>query len=194
MQDMNRWILTVVAAIAAIGLAIPVHAQNASQDVGSQTPEQRIEARKQRLQTNLDSAATKRIADRCKGAQTKLAATAEKVAANNGDVLAKYEGYITRVTALEQTLASNNVKSSDLLAQLGTLKQKYETLDSAVANLKIAIDDAKTVNCTENPAGFKAAVDDARAQAKTVKQARVDLRQFVITALKPTLTSLKEVN
>jgi DNA repair exonuclease SbcCD ATPase subunit len=169
---------------------VPVYAQTNSTSV-SQEVFKRIEERKTRLKTKLDSAQTKRLTERCTAAQDKIQQIIDKSVKKNDDAQKTYEAYINRLQELDQKLADNGTKSTELLQEIATLKEKYAALASASSTFQNALSDGKTLDCKKDPTAFKAAVDDARSQAEIIKKTRQDLWQYVHQKVIPTLETLK---
>lgn len=151
----------------------------------------RTEERKTRLKIKLDAAATQRLSGKCIAAQAKLKVVAAKLRETNDKYLPKYDEFIQKAEKLELSLSEDGVKSSELLGQIGEAKTKYDTVKTTAAKLQTSLDDASNMDCKADPAGFKAAVDDARVEAKLLTDAKQDLTKFARTNIKTTLQAIK---
>jgi hypothetical protein len=198
---MKRYAFILAGAFVAIAFVGSANAQTDPQQTTT-TPttttmpteevKKRIEERKARVKPQLNTAAKQRIAARCKGAQGKLQGFTTKVTESNKQALERYGAYITKVETLEQTLADNGTKSTELLSQIAETKAKYETYKQAVDSAKQSASDASAIDCAKDPEGFKAALEDARSQATKIRESRIDLKQYIQKTLRATLQSLKE--
>jgi hypothetical protein len=185
---MKRVVL--LAAISALALfpAANVYAQAANQ---SSELKARTEERKARLKTKLDTATSQKIAGRCVAAQAKLKVVSAKLRETNDKYLPKYDEFIKKVETAEFELSNTGIKSSELLNQIGEAKKKYEAVKASAEKLQTSVDDASELDCKADPVGFKAAVDDARAEAKLLTEAKQELTKYARTTLKTTLQGVK---
>jgi chromosome segregation ATPase len=152
----------------------------------------RVNERKTRLKTKLDERQADRLKQRCAPAQQKLTAVLERFNNSNQPYSAKYESYLARLAKLQTKLKENNIDTTTLDQQIAEYSNKYQALKDATEKFKQSVNDAKQVDCVSDPDGFKAALDDARAEAQAVRQVRADLQTYAKETIKPSLHSLKE--
>jgi hypothetical protein len=153
--------------------------------------EQRIEERKDRLKTRLDSNQFKRLTLRCGGAQGKLNSLIVRFENSDKPYRVKYDNYVQRLEKLQTRLKENDVDTAKLDEQITELKQKVQALKTAVDAFVVDVNDAKTMDCKADPVGFKAALEDAKVSAVALKAARQDLEAYARETIKPTIQELK---
>lgn len=179
-----------VAWVGLIVVSIPVFAQNPGRS--TQVDQTRIEQRQQSRQTVLDELRAQRISERCEAAQTKL----ETHLQNAQSVLdrrkqtysttqAKLNAIITRLDASGLVDTSNlSTQASQLDALVVEFMLHYETYLAALT-------DASGSDCAEIPAGFIAAVEEAREQAAQLKLKAVEIRSYAVDTIGATIANLK---
>lgn len=151
----------------------------------------RINERKAAIKTKLTNAEIQKLVSKCSPSQVKINTFIEGRFKNDTPYQAKYEAYIKRLENVSAKLKQNNIDTTEIDAQIVVLKQKYETFKTAVASFKVAVTDAKAIDCKTDPTGFKASLEDARAKAAVVKQANKDLETYARTTVKATLEKIK---
>jgi chromosome segregation ATPase len=184
-----------VFVFASVPLAFAVDAiqtPTASDDTAAL--KQRSEERKARLKTRLDNAQFKRLGISCSGAQGKLGASIARFENSDKPYRVKYDNYLQRLEKLQARLKQNNVDTTKLDSQIVTLKEKIQTLKTAIDTFTQAVNDAKSIDCKNDTTGFRAALDDAKNNAVAVRAARTDLEKFARETIKATIEELKAQN
>ncbi len=102
----------------------------------------------------------------------------------------KYSDFTKRLTEVKQAPPSGTVITA-LDSQSVTLEQKYQVYQKSMDQLNLTLGDLKSVDCINEPDGFKATLDDARAQLKAVQANRQDVSKFVQESMVATLKTLK---
>lgn len=192
---MKSSLVAIASFVLIVAVALPASAQTTTIPVKPTPPQdsvKRVEERKVRIKTKLDAVQTRRIADRCVAAQTKIQQIIDKSGKKTDQNQKAYEAYMDRLNELDKNLSDNGVKSTELLQQIAVVKEKYAALASATSTYQSALSDSKTLDCKADPTAFKAAVEDARAQTLVIKQSQKDLLQYIRLTLKPTLENLKK--
>lgn len=187
----NQGMKAAIFTVAVLSLSLSLNGFASAQAPATADLKTRTEERKTRLKTKLDAASTQKLSGKCVSAQAKLKVVSAKLRQTNEKYLPKYEEFIQKAEKLELSLSDDGVKSSELLLQIGQAKTKYEAVKTAAAKLQTSLDDTVAMDCKADPAGFKSAVDDARAEAKLLTDAKQDLTKFARTNLKTTLQSVK---
>lgn len=182
---------TAIFTVAVLTLSLSFGGLASAQTPIATDIKTRTEERKARLKIKLDAAASQRLSGRCVAAQAKLKVVSAKLRETNDKYLPKYDAFIQRAEKLELSLSQDGVKSSELLGQIGEAKIKYETVKTAAAKLQVSLDDAVSMDCKADPIGFKATVEDARAESKVLTDAKQDLTKFARTNIKTTLQAVK---
>lgn len=178
-----------LCAVFVFGATVSAQQKNATNPQVATTDllKTRLEERKTRLKTKLTAAESQRLSAKCQAAQQKIGSFT-----NGGrQALPQYQAYVDKIEQLEQVLGSNGTKSSDLLAEVAGLKEKYQAINKAVSDLNQAVEDLKSMDCKQDPAAFKASLEDARSLAVQVNKAQADFLQYIAQTVKPTLQSLK---
>lgn len=152
---------------------------------------ERLNERKERLKVRLDNNQIKILAAKCGGAQGKLNSSVARFENSDKPYRVQYQNYVQRVESLQAKLKENNIDTKKLDDEIVVLKQKVETLKSAVENFTQSVSDAKAMDCKADPAAFRAAIDDAKAQGMVLKAARADLEKYVKDTIVPTIKELK---
>ncbi len=165
--------------------------QEAEKALSPEELKARIQEKKTRLKTKLSNAEIQRLTLKCEPSQVKINTFLQGRYKNDTPYQAKYEAFIKRLEKLSATLKQNNVDTTELDAQIVVLKQKYNTVQVAVANFRTSIADTKAINCKTDPTGFKASLEDARAKAAAVKQANQELEGYAKTTVKATLEKIR---
>lgn len=160
----------------------------------AKTPEElksRVQQSKNALKTKLTNADIQRIVSKCAPSQVKINTFLQGRYKNDKAYQARYESFIQRLEKLSASLKQNNIDTTTLDQQIVMLKQKLTAYQTSVTAFRAAVADAKAIDCKTDPTGFKAALENARTKALTVKQANQDLETYAKTTIKATLETIK---
>lgn len=148
------------------------------------TLEQRLAARKATYKGMLPAAANAAIAAKCGLAQSAIAevkTTDAKTAAVRFDA---YNSLSTRLSYLVDNLSSQGVDASKLLNAQNNFVGAINIYLLDASKYKTAIDDTVTVDCSKDPAGFKASLLETRqlrsklaSDVAAIKASTTDLRK-----------------
>lgn len=164
---------------------------NNSEETDKTKLKQRIEERKNRLQTRLDSGQFARISERCSGAQGKLSSLVVRFENSDKPYRVKYENYLRKLETLQIRLDQKDIDTAQLDANIVALEEKIQSLKTSVDQYVQSVNDAKAVDCKNDPTGFRAALDDAKNYAAALKAARADLETYARETIKTTIEQVK---
>lgn len=152
----------------------------------------RIAKRKSEFKTNLTIAASERLKTRCKSAQGII----KKIEDSHKQPLVarqtRYENLVTKLSELRDKLKAAEIDTTALDAQLLVLDTKIATFNTELAALQQARVDLQALDCTADPAAFKASLEAARAQREKVVKAAADIRVYSKDTIKPNLVALRK--
>jgi predicted nuclease with TOPRIM domain len=181
-------------AILAVFITAPVIALESSEPTvvtdTKTTVTERLTQRRSELGT-LSGVETARLKERCGAAQTKLIPFTEKVIENNQNYQTKYTAWIGRIQNSGSTLLSDGKDTAELEKQLTQLGQKYQIYKAQFDQLAETLSDLQSVDCKNDPAGFKGTLKDIRTQYMTMLDDRKDVTNYVRDTIVPTLKAAK---
>lgn len=167
-------------------------------DDSTQTEESRKEAlnnrlkqRKELLKTRLSTAQKTRIQNKCKNSQGHLGRLKGKIhglETSRGQV---YDNLLNRLEKFSAKLTDKGLDSTELDANIVTLKEKIETFNTNLANYKQAVADLAEMDCEADPEAFQASLDTARDLRQTLHESGQDIRTFVKETIKQTLKDIR---
>ena len=180
----------IAAWVGLIIMSMPVFAQDATQNVP--VDEVRIEQRLQSRQIFLDTATTQRIIAQCESVQIAL----DEYAQNASTVVnRRQQVYASTLQKLESLVAqldaAQQVDTSDVSIQIRQLEALIAEFGILAETYTVALNDAAGISCTDNPAGFIAAVEDAREQIVELKSNSTDIREYISVAIGATIERIK---
>lgn len=151
----------------------------------------RLEKQKTELKIKLGTAEIALIKSKCTPNQTAISTLNTRVSTNVPTRTKAYESLSSHLNTLLGKLDAKNVDTTELKTELTTLQAKITTFNTDLTAYKQALSDAKNVDCTTDPAAFKAALQTARtARDKVVKDA-ADIKSYVSGTIKPTLQKIR---
>jgi chromosome segregation ATPase len=180
----------------ALSQGAPSESSNTAQTEAAKTEaatklKQRSEERKNRLKIRLDNAQAQRLSAKCGAAQGKLNYQVARFENSDKPYRAKYDNYIQKLEKLQARLKQNNIDTAKLEGEIAILKQKNQVLKTAVDQFVLAVNDAKAIDCKNDPTGFRAALDEAKTAGTNLKAARIDLEKYARETIKATIEELK---
>ncbi|GEM_PF-3282901 len=139
----------------------------------STTDEQRIQLRCLAVQANI-----KTLATRSGEVQTKR--------------VAAYSEITKEMDALSASLKNQAFETSELDKNIAELKVKVTAFQTTLADYKQTLEDLTVIDCSQDAASFKAALETARdLHTKLIGQV-AEVRAFILNALKPSLQQVRE--
>lgn len=153
--------------------------------------EKRLKEKKDALKAKLTATQEKRLKERCAGSQGTLRSFTAKVKGIQTSREKVYSNLVNRLTTLQTKLKAQNVDTAELDAEITALNTKIEAYKVDLAAYQQTLADLAAMNCTEDPAAFKASLESARTALQKVHQDAKDIRAYVKDTIKPTLEKLK---
>lgn len=194
---MNKRIkLVIIALVLPVSIFVPVYlAQTISLDsqvyAQSTTLQQRIEQYKSKLGTNPNQAQLNRFKLRCGVAQTSLKNLQTKVANGQESRVKVYDKILEDLNVLSTKLKEKSIDTTKLDAYIKELDTKVKNYKTNVSTYKQAVEDAAANDCTTDPLGLLAAIQEARnSHAKLITEV-ADIRAYVNNVIKPGLSQVK---
>lgn len=145
------------------------------------TMEQRLSARRAKVQLSAADKAT--IAAKCGLAQTAIGDRKTKDSKASAIRLQSYNELVKRLTFLVDNLSSQGNDASQLLNAESYFVASINNYLTNAQKYKVAMDDLVIMDCSSDPAGFKATLEEARkmraqlgADVATVKNNLVNLK------------------
>jgi len=172
----------------------PTKDQSTSQepDTTVEGIKKRLEETKTELKTSLSTAEQEHIKGKCKIAQgvvKNVEGRVKEAETNRGNV---HKNTVEGLTKLSAKLKAKGVDTTALDAEIAVLTTKVNTFKTDLATYKQSISDLKSVDCTTNPAEFKAALDKSRANREKLAKDIADIRSYVTNTIKPTLKTIRD--
>lgn len=215
LHKLGGLVLIILFLVLAILLPQPASAQNNDQKVDdatdteiahqdsvpeeSLTAEQKAERRAERLLKNkaalkekLDSAEEKRIIAKCKNAQKLLASHQKRFDTLQTNRTKVYEDVSDRLDTIVERLDAAGID----ITELKSLVEEYDTMVHDFSELTTAhsasVGDLGELDCTSDPEAFKATLEAARAEWKTMHEVAKSIRTYLIETIKPELLAAKD--
>lgn len=152
---------------------------------------ERLEKKKAELKTKLAAAEQQRIKTKCKTAQGVVKTLGTRVKGTETSRAAVHKNSVDRLTKLAEKLKSKGVDTAQLESQIATLQTKVDTFKTDMTNYKQAVSDLASVDCTTDPAAFKAALENARSLREKLSKDVADVRAYINETIKPTLKTIR---
>jgi septation ring formation regulator EzrA len=153
--------------------------------------QKRLQERVAKQKTKLQAAEQARIKERCSPAQGKISALSGRVKGIETSRIEVYNGVIARLGTLQTKLTNQGANTAGLQAEITELKAKVATYTTDIAAYKQTVADLATMDCSADPAAFKASLEAARASLVVVRQDAVNIRKYVQDTIKPTLQEIR---
>lgn len=151
----------------------------------------RLDKAKSKFAVRLNALEKARISGRCVGAQAKVKSRTV-IASKASEARSKvYTNVLTRLNSLATTLDDKNIDTSTLKAQISELQTKLAILQTAQDTFKQSLSDLHQLDCKDDTEAFKSALEQARADQKTLIESAKSVREYLKNTVKPTLENLK---
>jgi hypothetical protein len=168
----------------------PVSNQTTTDQGAQKTREQRIMERKDKLERRLTQVEQNVVKTRCRAANGLIKASQARLSSFVAKRTRVYSGLVERLESLSSRLQAAGVDTKTYDEQVGVLKGKAEAYGESVTTLQQAVDDLATMDCTADPEGFVASLQEAIRMREDVIAKGQDFRTYLKTTLKPTLTAI----
>jgi SepF-like predicted cell division protein (DUF552 family) len=147
-----------------------------------------IEARIARIKEKRDlKLETKReniLVRKCTSAQAKIASFMGKVGAAKNRRENVYSNFSVKLGEIVTRLSTDGVDVGALAKLLTTYDAMASDLSTNIADLLVVLDDLTVVDCTEDPEGFQAVLEEARESVKAIKGDVSALHSFLKNEIK----------
>lgn len=164
---------------------------NQAENTESSTLEFRLQKRKDTLKTRLTAAQQVRLRARCQAAQTLVTTLSEKVESIQKKRVNAHDRVQDHLTILRDKLG-DQADTTKLQAAMEELQRRTDAVEAKLASYSQALVDLRQMNCTADPTGFKASLDEARTLRIELVQDVADIRKFIQDSLKPELQVIKQ--
>ena len=101
-----------------------------------------------------------------------------------------YMGSISSLKNVRLRLSTSQIDSSNLELMTVSYQQKLKAFEVASENYVLTIEDAVTLDCSEKPEDFRAALEGVRAARKKVVTATSEITEITRSSLKTTTDTL----
>lgn len=152
---------------------------------------QRVEQRKQTLQIQLSGDAAQAVGDQCQAAQVKLRRVEFKAAGFSLRREAAYQDLLTRLSDLNGKLKVSGVDTQEYSSQIEELDSRVNAFYGAANQFETAVGDAANMDCANDPEGFLASLEDARAQRAQVVNSSQAIINYLQNSIKSTLKNAR---
>ncbi len=156
-----------------------------------QTPADRLESYKKAYATKLTVAQEARLKARCQNAQTKGKSLVETITKNNTARTTNYTKITTSLDKIITKLKDAGIDTTKLQEQRTQLQKLIDTYNTDFKAYQTALTDVTETNCTVDPAGFKAALEAARAARAVVAKDAAAIKTYIKDTIKVSLTAAK---
>lgn len=151
----------------------------------------RLEEHKAAIKVHLKAADQVRLQAHCKAAQVRIKVLQAQLAKSSTHHGASLTNITTRLTVLVVKIKAQGVDTTTLTAEMTTLASKVATYKADLATYSQAIKDLAAMDCTADPAAFKATLEAARTKQTAVRADFKDITTYVQQTIKPALTEAK---
>jgi hypothetical protein len=152
----------------------------------------RIEKRKDARKLRLSFAEKAKLTSKCKAAQGLLRAAEVRIKGVETSRAQVHENLLARLNGLVTKLKEKQIDTGELETQITELTTKIEAFKTKITDYKQAVSDLGAMDCTTDPEGFKASLEDARALRVELKDAAADVRTYLRETIKETLKGIRQ--
>jgi hypothetical protein len=170
----------------------PTSNQTTTNTATTKTREQRIKERKDKVTERLTAAKERQVKLRCKAANGLIKSASRRIGSFEAKRTKVYAGVVSRLEGLSPKLKAAGVDTAAFDEQVATLKTKAEAYEMALAELKTAVEDLGDMDCTSDPAGFMATLEEAHKLRMDVIEKGQDFKNYLKNTVKPTLRTIKQ--
>lgn len=153
---------------------------------------ERVEKHKAELKIKLTAVQEARLKARCIGGQGIVKMGEDRLKANFPKRVKAYNELQDHLAKLIEKLKAKGIDTSTLAQQKTVLEGKISSFNTKLSDYQQALGDLRAMDCRTDPAGFKAALEAARTKRETAVQAAQDIKSYVQTTIKATLTAIRQ--
>jgi peptidoglycan hydrolase CwlO-like protein len=151
----------------------------------------RVQKRKEALKTKLTTLEQKRLQTKCKNSQGLISNLKGRITGIETSRTQVYTNLVDRLNNLQSKLDTKGADTAELKTEITTLQTKIDTFKTDLAAYKQSVSDTATLDCTTDPTGFKASLEDSRAGLTKVRSDAQDIKTYVNDTIKPTLKNIR---
>ncbi len=185
-------ILALISCLAILSATAGAQQPDPKDPPPGSSLEQRIAQRKQERAVTLDEKSTKRMQDRCVDTQNKLRSIRETYTTSSNNRNNTYKDIDAKLWVVIGSLKLIDKDTFKLEQQRLELANKAKAFDNYSVQLRQTLDDIMAMNCKADPVGFKSLVDTARLYNLQVRNSFVEIKNYVVDQIKPTLSAHAE--
>lgn len=186
-----------IAILLPLSIAIPLLSVEGyySPQIEAQTDanlEARKEAYKAALKKEISTSVQNRIKLRCLAVQANLQTYSAKVTTVKTNRENAYDNILKNLNNLVKGLQNQAYDTTKLEEHITVLSGHVDEFKSSMREYKQTVEDLTTIDCTKDPASFKAALEAARRQHLELIGIVQDIRSDIVNSLKPVLMQIRE--
>lgn len=159
--------------------------------VNETTREERVKARKEKLERRLTQFEQNIVKTRCSAVTGAVNAAQARTKSFEAKRTQVYSRLATRLEELSPKLQAAGADTTAYDDQVAELRTKVEAFDTEIATLTQAITDLKEMDCEADPEGFVATIKAAVTQRQTVIEKGREIRAYLKDTLRPTFTEIR---
>jgi hypothetical protein len=131
------------------------------------------------------------LASRCKKAQSNLSKIKVRLEARESIISIKYNLIEQHLLAVSKRLSANQSDTSIIDLLLTNYQKLTSEHQQAFTGYQLALDDATTINCADDPQAFKALVEDVRTKRQDYVTTVNAIKDFSSAELKTSFDALR---
>lgn len=140
----------------------------------------------------LNEGQEQRIKLRCLAVQANIKTLADRIAEVQTKRKTAYDSIIADVKTLTDGLKNQAFDASNLEQNTKELEDKLSAYQKNISSYKQALEDLTVIDCSQDPATFKAALQAARRTHANLIGQVADIRAYILNTLKPTMQQVRE--
>lgn len=156
------------------------------------TQASRVKERVALFKVKLTAQEQLKLKAKCVEAQGNVVKLESKVDVGVSSRSKAYDELLSHLDKLITKLKEKSVDTTKLEAQRKELAAKIDTFKADLAKYKLALNDLRSLGCVNDPEGFKASLEAARAARKQVATDAAGIRAYVKDTIKPELVRIKQ--
>ncbi len=192
--------IVAVLILLPLGIIIPtlslesyyaptINAQSAAEDKGFSERKKQYAAE---FKEELNESQKQRIQLRCLAVQSNIKNLATRMAEVQTKRKEAYNTILSDVKKLNEGLNNQAFDASALEQNTKELEDKVAAYEKNMTTYKKALEDLTIIDCSKDPAMFKAALLAARRAHTNLIGQVADIRAYILNTLKPTMQQVRE--
>jgi len=172
---------------------------NQATDSQKNTVDDKVAARKKRIEeyrANLANKLSKneeeRLAKRCEAAQAKVSSLSTRVEEAIAKRTARYNEISTKLATLLEKLTAAGVDTVSIETAIAEYNTQVTAVDTAVNSYLDTLSDLVSMDCVNDPSGFKAALEAARTNVGAIIAESNKVKNSAVPAIKDALQVIRK--